>query len=296
MKRSASDQTTGYLDTSLQRLSWGNIRDVFKLLKDKGLLGPLSNAALQIAYANLKRSYDKGGSEAFRQSWSKEQWWDFFRSTFDEEISTSARKAFETAEFDDAIDWDGDPQDQDVWDAAWEYFTDAYLTEIRESWMSFTPEANYFHVFIAFLIRFVVPDHVLMTRYGNYIRIHLDDLWIRYYETYNGNPLEVENFEYNTGIIEPHHATDTIEYWDEKDGSQLTVKFIYKALQDGWRFTDSKALMEMAPEPVKSQIGTCDNCKRDKARVQCGHNCKIAFYCGQECADAHYDLHKLNCK
>lgn len=169
----------------------------------------------------------------------------------------------------------GDPQDGDVWDAAWENFTDSYWLEILESWMSFPPEANYFHVFIAFFIRFVVPDTVSMTRNGDYMRIHLDDRRIEYYVTWQ--------------IKHPKNATG--EFW-----SGPAVDFIYKALQDGWRFTDAKGLMQNAPEPVKSQIGTCDNCKRDKARVQCGHNCKVAFYCGQQCANAHYDLHKLNCK
>lgn len=294
MKRGASDdQRTGYADTSLQRLSWSNIRDVFKILKEKGLLGPLSNAALTIAYSNLKRSYQQGGSDAFRQSWTKEQWWDFFRNTFYEETSNKAREAFEKDEFDGVIDWGGDPQDQGVWDEAYENFTDTYSLEIMDSWMSFPPNANYFHVFIAFFIRFVAPGDVIMTRDGYYMHIKFNDAYISQYQTYNGDPSNVENMTDSQG---PRIFDEKILYWNENLGSDLTVKFIYEALQDGWRFTGAKTLMELAPESVKSQIGNCHNCQRVEAQVQCGHKCKKAFYCGQKCADIHYELHKLDCK
>lgn len=39
----------------------------------------------------------------------------------------------------------------------------------------------------------------------------------------------------------------------------------------------------------------CAQCLQRDARVQCGHGCETAFYCGQECANAHYDTHEMAC-
>lgn len=39
----------------------------------------------------------------------------------------------------------------------------------------------------------------------------------------------------------------------------------------------------------------CANCLSRDAIAQCGHSCGVALYCGQECANAHYATHKLEC-
>lgn len=39
----------------------------------------------------------------------------------------------------------------------------------------------------------------------------------------------------------------------------------------------------------------CAHCLSRDAVVECGHGCGAALYCGQECADNHYDTHKLIC-
>lgn len=39
----------------------------------------------------------------------------------------------------------------------------------------------------------------------------------------------------------------------------------------------------------------CAQCLQRDAQVQCGHGCESAFYCGQECADAHFDMHEMAC-
>jgi hypothetical protein len=35
----------------------------------------------------------------------------------------------------------------------------------------------------------------------------------------------------------------------------------------------------------------CDACQMEPVSVACGHGCGKAQYCGQECANAHYDIH-----
>lgn len=35
----------------------------------------------------------------------------------------------------------------------------------------------------------------------------------------------------------------------------------------------------------------CDACQTEPVSVECGHGCGKAQYCGQECANAHYDIH-----
>jgi hypothetical protein len=301
MKRPAENKAT--YDASLQQLPWNSIRDVFAILKKKNLLGPLSVSALKIAYANLKRSYEAGGTSEFRSSWNKKEWFGFFRNSFDDQISDSARAAFERDEFDGAIEWDGDPQDQWVWDNAYEYFTDAYQTEVRESWDDFPETANYFHVFIAFMVRFLPLDgEILMTQYGSYMRITYFDKWVHSYDTYNGDPSDVGNL---TDTISVEHWKDErwIQYWNEAPGSTLTVEFIYRALEDGWRFADRKTILENTPDTVQSQIDKptmqsvtiyCANCKKKNVKFQCGHICGAAFYCNQKCADTHWEKHLCN--
>lgn len=39
----------------------------------------------------------------------------------------------------------------------------------------------------------------------------------------------------------------------------------------------------------------CANCLQRDATVQCGHGCGAALYCGQECANEHYDIHESLC-
>lgn len=39
----------------------------------------------------------------------------------------------------------------------------------------------------------------------------------------------------------------------------------------------------------------CAHCLSKDAVVQCGHRCKSALYCGQDCANAHYETHELQC-
>lgn len=39
----------------------------------------------------------------------------------------------------------------------------------------------------------------------------------------------------------------------------------------------------------------CSYCGQGKAQRQCGHACGAAFYCGWECANAHYETHELAC-
>lgn len=39
----------------------------------------------------------------------------------------------------------------------------------------------------------------------------------------------------------------------------------------------------------------CAHCLSREAAVQCGHQCGAAFYCGQDCANDHYEEHKLQC-
>lgn len=39
----------------------------------------------------------------------------------------------------------------------------------------------------------------------------------------------------------------------------------------------------------------CAHCLSRDAVVQCGHGCGAALYCGQQCADSHYEVHKLIC-
>lgn len=36
----------------------------------------------------------------------------------------------------------------------------------------------------------------------------------------------------------------------------------------------------------------CDFCAKPNPQVKCGHKCESAFYCNQNCADAHYETHK----
>lgn len=47
--------------------------------------------------------------------------------------------------------------------------------------------------------------------------------------------------------------------------------------------------------PSLDQALCCAQCLQRDAQVQCGHGCKSAFYCGQECADAHFDMHEMAC-
>lgn len=46
---------------------------------------------------------------------------------------------------------------------------------------------------------------------------------------------------------------------------------------------------------LKSPIG-CAQCLIRPAISQCGRECGTAFYCGQQCADIHYEQHKSQCK
>lgn len=39
----------------------------------------------------------------------------------------------------------------------------------------------------------------------------------------------------------------------------------------------------------------CANCLQRDAAVQCGHGCGAALYCGQQCANEHYDIHEPLC-
>lgn len=39
----------------------------------------------------------------------------------------------------------------------------------------------------------------------------------------------------------------------------------------------------------------CAQCLSKDAVVQCGHGCGAALYCGQDCANAHYEIHQVQC-
>lgn len=39
----------------------------------------------------------------------------------------------------------------------------------------------------------------------------------------------------------------------------------------------------------------CVQCLQRDATVQCGHGCGAAFYCGQSCAETHWDVHETEC-
>jgi len=46
---------------------------------------------------------------------------------------------------------------------------------------------------------------------------------------------------------------------------------------------------------MEEQSLCCANCLQVDASVECGNGCGAAFYCGQECANAHYDFHEMEC-
>lgn len=285
MKRSAEVEQ-GVLDTSLQRLTWNNIRDVFVILKKQGLLGPLSTAALKAAYAKLLRDFQRGGSEAFRQSWTRDEWFAYFWQTLGHQM------ADENAHFEE----EADDYDHQKLMTTYEY-------NLHNEWNAFPDNANFFHVFIAYLVRSLQLESVTLERDGYYMRIYYHDNIIDHYAMYNGNPDIAENrTDYQRNIS----GVNWILNWNREDwDSSEIVPFVYRALQDGWRFRDAHDIMERAPREILAQIGTqqpmqgaslcCAQCLERDAQVQCGHQCETAFYCGQECADAHYDVHKLEC-
>lgn len=43
--------------------------------------------------------------------------------------------------------------------------------------------------------------------------------------------------------------------------------------------------------PMYGEMPVCDHCEVKPALVGCGHGCETAYYCGQQCADAHYERH-----
>lgn len=40
----------------------------------------------------------------------------------------------------------------------------------------------------------------------------------------------------------------------------------------------------------------CDHCELKPIATQCGGGCEMAYYCGQECADAHFAEHQEECR
>jgi hypothetical protein len=260
-QRKRDDEPDITHDTSLQRLSWDNIRDVFTILKQQGLLGPLSSAALTIAYANLQREYQHGGSAAFRQKWTRDDWYS----------------------------------------AIIQSFPDLSPLEVVAVFRTFPTNANFFHVFIAFMVWSMASpitinnwSRIKMERDGYFMVVYYA-FAVRSYTIFNADPDQGNNWEHVTDSVYAEKNVGLIRHWDyddetpsvmQKQISNDVVSFFYQALQEGWRFAHYVA--REAPANVQASITTdCAHCGTPQPERACGNGCGT-LYCNDNCANAHW--------
>lgn len=255
-------------DTSLQDVDWKiwktKLRDVFKLLKQGGYIGPLGTSALKIAFAQLTR--EDGGVIEFHTKWTKDESWEYFANQVGRDLADGMRKQDDSGLPPASVDY--------------------YLMLLHAEWDRFPKDANFFYVFMAFLARYVILGSKNITMTRNDVSIIINSLR-------DGN---VTKYTTVRDFVPVETMTDTrsfITYPDGQAKGASFVKFVYYLLQEGWRF-DPDFVLDRVPENVQSEL-CCANCLSKDAQVQCGHDCGAAFYCGQECANAHYDVHELEC-
>lgn len=235
-------------DSSLRRLKWDQIRDVFDILKKQGLLGPLSTFALSRVYPQLYREYKDGGSQEFRQNWTRQQWYD--------KITTH-------------------------------YFPDWNSVEVANVFRLVPDDANFFHVFIACMVWFIawnLPERQMfrfsMTRNGIKMDVEMVSPNIRRWLTTK------KRNKNKTGYGEKDSFFDIIPYWDRSTESSHVVPFVYRALQEDWRF--SPEVKDMIPDNVNASINMdCAHCGASQPTRTCGNGCGT-LYCNDNCAGAHW--------
>jgi hypothetical protein len=238
-------------DSSLKQLSWDQIRNVFDILKKQGLLGPLSTFALSRVYPQLYREYEAGGSQEFRQKWTRQQWFN--------EITTH-------------------------------YFPELNSVEVANAFRLVPDDANFFHVFIACMVWFMAWNfpgrqrfQFSMTRNGIEMVVVMVGPHIGHWSLYDSNKKQ-------KGYGEKNRMFNIITSWDGSwDGSMErshVVPFVYRALQEGWRF--SPEVKDMIPDNVNASINMdCAHCGASQPTRTCGNGCGT-LYCNDNCANAHW--------
>jgi hypothetical protein len=171
------------------------------------------------------------------------------------------------------------------------------IAKALELWIKSKPEpGTEFQLFIAFLCQYNDDNLLFMVK---------DKYLIRETERLFGTGLrrwkvfEEKNGRYGT----PWSLPQDLAAFLQVDMGALSLKFgvdpvqmLYRLFRSGWRLQDHyvKQLRSTAPQAVQSQQ-LCDQCQVEPVRVQCGNECGRAYYCGQACAQAHYESHVDQC-
>jgi hypothetical protein len=170
------------------------------------------------------------------------------------------------------------------------------IVKARTHWIQSGPEpGTEFQLFIAFLCQYNDDNLLFMVKDKYLIREteHLFGTGLRRWKVF-----EEKDGRYGT----PWSLPLDLAAFLEVDMGALSLKFavdpvqmLYYLFRSGWRLQDHyvKQLRSTAPEAVQSQL--CDHCQVEPALVQCGHECGRAYYCGQACAQAHYESHVDQC-
>lgn len=125
-------------------------------------------------------------------------------------------------------------------------------------------------------LHFVHPE----TQYDMFFEV-LDDNLVLFHNPRNATPKWV----YNLGVNE--HGLRLLNAPLDRQ-----VLLLYQVLSHGYT---NVFMQTEGSQLMLSPIFCCANCLQRDATVQCGHGCESAFYCGQECASAHYETHAMEC-
>lgn len=299
-RRNADDEpsmeaTVAYLEAHPTPIDMRSFLEVMKLLKNLELIGALSISALNVAYALAARS-------AVFRAMTPAQWRDYFVKHV---VGPLADGEFFWAWQNNDVDFDGDENDNDLFEETQNNWIEERQTELLQEWDDFPADSNFFHVFIAFLARFslTLPSKytcVMTKRIDEETTMHLSVESILPHGTMDlatlrshGQPIPDLDVAWMNRLGYVQREDPDVVHFVPHFRHTKYVPFIYHALQAGWRF-DPEQLSEM-PKSIQSCVVCGDS---SQPLLQCGGQCGLpdAIYCGTECQRVHwYEGHRNHC-
>lgn len=129
---------------------------------------------------------------------------------------------------------------------------DRYMVELENNWFEVRD----------------LPEH--RTRDASWRRLN-DDNEKRFFAAKSARSANVFIYHYR-------NATKSLMWFDYSD---FCANILWK-----WERTPIEGL-----QLLSAPLMLCDSCQTNPISVECGYGCGKAYYCGQECANIHHDIH-----
>lgn len=133
---------------------------------------------------------------------------------------------------------------------------DRYMVEVENNWFEVRD----------------LPNHTI--RDASWRRLN-DDNEKRFFAAKSARSGKVFIYHYR-------NATKSLMWFDYSD---FCANILWK-----WERTPIEGL-----QLVSARLMLCDSCQTHPISVECGYGCGKAYYCGQECANIHHDIHVAGC-